>query len=337
MVLVLSDGVVGHDRASEGVLAALSRHHARVDDKWLGVRELRPRSRRVARSLAALTLPARWLATGAATDPDRLGQEWADKALDDWPKQADIVLSTGPATAAANIASGRMLGARSIYCGFPKWPVLGFSLVLSPRASRHPRVLECPRPTVIDALTLPTPRSLSEPGPRQIALLFGGETKHYAYSQADMEDLAGRCSDLLTGQPQWELALYDSRRTAPALFETLVQRLDAFGDRVSVRRFMAGTNSNSEAFRADLVMVTADSLSMITEAVAAARPTLVVGADTYAGPRRDRSELDDMTSRGLIARSKFCDIAPATLRAVTVPPRVSRPAELSRLLQARGF
>ena len=194
-MLVLTDGVPGHDRSSEGVLAALARLGP-TRARWLGIAEVRPTSRRIARLCARVLRPDRFLAERVRIAPERVAERFGP-ALADWPERADFVLSTGPSTAAANIAAARRLSARNIYCGFAKWPVTGFSLILSPVPSRARRVALAPRPSTVDAEALPPPRPLAGPGTRTIALLFGGETKHYAYTAEDMDALATRLGTIL--------------------------------------------------------------------------------------------------------------------------------------------
>lgn len=335
-VLVLTDGVPGHDRASEGIVEALSRLGP-VSARWLGIEEVRPRSRRLARLAASLSDPARFLGTRVRPAPDRVAPRFRP-ALEAWPERADVVVSTGPATAAANIAAARELSARNIYCGFPKWPVRGFSVILSPVPSRSQAVVLAPRPSTVDGSALPAPRPLAAPGPRIIALLFGGESKHYAYSAADMDTLARRLAAILAARPEWSVVAFDSRRTAARLFDRFADALVPLRERVRVHRFAeGGLSSNAAAFEADAVIVTADSLSMPSEAVAAGRPTLVAAADAYRGPRRDEAEFDALAKKGLIRRVTFGGLDVAALEAAPLPPRRSQPEALARLLASRGF
>lgn len=322
--IVLTDGVAGHERTSAGVLAALSRHRE-VTPVWLPMLERRPLSRRLHRVSAALREPRAWLARNVTFEA----------AL---PERADVVVSTGPSTAATNIALARALRARNIYCGFPKWPALGTTVILTPVPSKARNALLAPRPTDIDAADLPAPRSLAGTGPRQIALLVGGESKHYAYTEADMLTLARRLRAILDECPDWSLLAYDSRRTSQDLFDAFAAALGADGSRVRIVRFAeAGLASNAEAFGSDLVLVTADSLSMITEAVASARPTLVLSAPDYVGPKRDRQEIDALVTQNRVARADFDALDRRALLSPPAPPTQSQPAGLSALLEARGL
>ncbi|MEM9224286.1 MAG: ELM1/GtrOC1 family putative glycosyltransferase [Pseudomonadota bacterium] len=337
MVLVLSDGVPGHDRSSLGVVAALKDRHD-LATNWLRISENKPRSRRMARVAAALSEPERWLAKGVSLGPniaaDGIGGEGV---LHDWPPRADIVVSTGPSTAAANIAAARRYGARNIYCGFPKRPVLGYSLILSPVPSRSASVALTARPSEINAENLLEPRELARDEDRTVAVLFGGESKHYSYTAQDMETLADSLRAVLQDAATWECHVYDSRRTNDRTFAAFATAV-ADEPRIALHRFVdGGLGSNSAAFDADAVIVTADSLSMMTEALAAGRPTHVVRAETYRGPPRDQGEIARLSADGLVARSTFADFTLEGLMATPTPPRVSRVAELSALLAQRGF
>jgi hypothetical protein len=57
-----------------------------------------------------------------------------------------------------------------------------------------------------------------------------------------------------------------------------------------VRFAERGLLSNNPAFRSDLVLVTADSMSMLAESIASRRPTGILFADRYKPPKRDAIE-----------------------------------------------
>lgn len=323
-VVVLTDGVAGHDRTSSGVLAALAQHRT-LETTWVRMRERRPLSRRLHRITAAFMPARRWIA----------GNVEISGTL---PASADIVVSTGPSTAAANIAIARALGAKNIYCGFPKRPQFGVTALLTPVPSGARCAILAPRPTDIDAARLRPPVPVREPGPHTIAVMMGGESKHYAYTERDMLTLARALRSILESEPEWTLIAYDSRRTAHALFDAFAGALGTMDGRVRyVRYAQAGLASNAEAFETDLILVTADSLSMVTEAVASARPTLVIAADAYTGPRRDLNEIDALIAQRLVARTTFGALTRMSLQLLPHPPSTSQPEALSALLKARGL
>ncbi len=292
-VLILSDGIAGHDRSSLGILAALQRHRA-AEAVVLPIRETRHLSRRVKRTLAAvMPFEAFWRAfytIGDGASP--FNPLPLTDAIPDAP--FDLVISTGPKTSAANIAVARRLKAKNVYFGFSKWPADGFYTVLltSERRRPHPHRGYTLRPSELDATELAEARPLVADGTeRRAALLFGGQSKHYDYTFADMERLAERLVALGQDMPWLTWTLFDSRRSPKAEFERLVEIVEPTGAPVTFVRFAdQGLLSNNPAFSADLVLVTADSMSMLAESIASRRPTGILFADAYKPPKRDAIE-----------------------------------------------
>ena len=290
-VLILSDGVPGHDRASLGILAALAKHRE-VEARVLPVREIRRLSRRAKRLLAGL-LPFEsfWSAFYEIADAGSVNSLPVTPSIP--TGDVDLVVSTGPRTAAANIALARRLHAKNVYFGLSRWPSdRFFTLLLTPE--RLPplsnRAFALP-PSDFDSDQLPSPRPLAANGTeRQAALLFGGQSKHYSYTAADMELLAEQLSSLTRDLPWLKWTVFDSRRSPPE-FEHLVDSVRTGGAPIEFVRFAEqGLASNARAFRSDLVLVTADSMSMLAESIASCRPTGVLFADRYKPPQRDAIE-----------------------------------------------
>lgn len=335
-VLVLSDGVAGHDRASDGIVRALGQKDA-VRAQWLRMEEVRPRSRRLARLAASTFAPHPFLSRNVRIVPGGVAAPWSEAAVEAWPEAADIVVSTGPSTAAANIAAARRYGARNIYYGFSKWPSVGFSLLLTPVAASGGRIETVPRPSELDLADMPAPRPLRPDEPCTIAVLLGGDTKHYSYSDDDFAAIAGRLVLVLAEFPSWGAAVYDSRRTPSGPFAVLEQMLSGH-ERIAVHPFRTGgVNSNRAAFEADCVIVTADSLSMVSECVAAGRPTLVVKASAYRGPKRDRGELDGLVAANVISVAAVDHLDVGVLVAAPRPLRGAPARVLLDALSRHGF
>jgi hypothetical protein len=296
-VLILSDGVAGHDRSSLGILMALSKHR-KVKAQVLPIRETRRLSRRAKRALAGL-LPfglfwERFYAVGGAASTAG-SLPVAHKVP---VERIDLVISTGPRTAAANIAIARHLKARNVYFGFSRWPADRFyTVLLTPERRRpHPNRAYTLRPSEIDAADLPPARPLARNGAElRAALLFGGQSKHYGYTLADMELLAARLIALRGAMPWLGWIVFDSRRTPKEAFDRLVALVEESGVGVAFARFgEGGLLSNAPAFASDLVLVTADSMSMLAESIASQRPTGILFADRYEPPKRDAIELQAM-------------------------------------------
>lgn len=298
-VLILSDGVPGHDRSSLGIFAALAKHR-KAEARVLSIRETRRLSRRAKRAFAGV-LPFRlfwhvfYQVSGGASSSNPL------PLADAIPEGGvDLVVSAGPRTAAANIAIAKKLKAKNVYFGFSRWPSDGlYTVLLTPERRRpHPHRAYTLRPSELDATELPDPRPLALNGTeRCAAILIGGQSKHYVYTMADMELLAKRLIGLALKLPWVKWTVFDSRRTPKEEFDFLAATVMTKGAAVEFVRFgERGLLSNAAAFRSDLVLVTADSTSMLAESVAAGRPTGILFADRYRPPRRDAIELQAMIS-----------------------------------------
>lgn len=283
--LALSDGIAGHDRITSGVLAAAARRRT-VETRSLGVRERGAGSRRLDRVHARLAPFERfWTARYEAAHAD------APAALVLARERFDVVVSAGPSTGAVNIAFARATGARSIYFGFPKLPLIReFDLLLRPD---QPRLGLGPgevvlRPSEIDPDLLPPPRRGAER--RRVALMLGGITKFHTFADEDFCGFASIVRSLTAAG--LEVLVSNSRRTPADGFDALVADLASCGAEVTVIDFRRqGLMSNAEVFSTDAIIVTADSMSMIAEAIAARRPTVIARPDGYRPPARDAREI----------------------------------------------
>lgn len=325
-VLILSDGVAGHDRSSLGIFTALAKHRD-VEAIVLPIRETLRLSRRVKRTLAGL-LPFEtfWkIFYRIGGEPSPFNPLPVTDAL---PSGGiDLVVSTGPRTSAANIAVARRLKAKNTYFGFSKWPSDGSytALLTSERRRPHPHRAYTLRPSELDASDLPEARPLAPNGDaRHASLLFGGQSKHYYYTMADMELLAERIIALTRELPWLAWTIFDSRRSPKEEIDRLVEIVGKSGAPVEFVRFAErGLLSNNPAFRSDLVLVTADSMSMLAESVASCRPTGILLADNYRPPVRDAVE-----HRAMIAdRRAF----PITLSGLTAEALTTGAAGLETL------
>lgn len=317
-VLILSDGVAGHDRSSLGILTALSKHR-QVEAEVLPIRETRRLSRRAKRTLAGL-LPFEvfwklfYRVGGEASPFNPL------PIVHKMPKsRVDLVITTGPRTSAANIAVARHLKAKNVYFGFSKWPSDSFYTVLltSERRRPHPHRAYTLRPSELDPSEFPEARPLAPNGAAlRASILFGGQSKHYYYTVADMELLAERIVELTREIPWLTWTLFDSRRSPKEAFDRLVALVEDSGGGVEFVRFeKSGLLSNNPAFASDLVLVTADSMSMLAESIASKRPTGILFADTYQPPKRDEKELVAMIADRRAFRVTFSGLtAEALLR-----------------------
>jgi mitochondrial fission protein ELM1 len=317
-ILILSDGVAGHDRSSLGILAALAKHRP-IDARLLPIRETRRLSRRLKRVLAAALPFDRFWKSFYRVGGEASAFNPLPLTMTIGADPVDLVISTGPRTSAANIALARRLKAKNVYFGRSRWPSDGFyTVLLTPERRRpHPHRAYALRPSELDATQLPEARPLAANGTqREASLLFGGQSKHYSYTLADMEMLAARIIALSRDLPWLKWTLLDSRRSPKAEFDRLVALVEASGAPVAFVRFTEeGLLSNALAFRSDLVLVTADSMSMLAESVAACRPTGILLADRYRPPQRDATEQAAMVADRRAFTVEFSNLsADAVLR-----------------------
>lgn len=315
-ILILSDGIAGHDRSSLGIQTALAKHRS-VEAEVLPIRETRRLSRRVKRTLAGLlpfdTFWKAFYRVGGEASPFNPLPLRRDIPSD----PVDLVISTGPRTSAANIAIARRLKAKNVYFGFSKWPSDGFytALLTSERRRAHAHRAYTLRPSELDAAELPDARPLAANGAeRHASLLFGGQSKHYYYTLADMELLAERLIAIGREMPWLKWTVFDSRRSPQAEIDCLVEIVEASDAPVEFVRFAErGLLSNNPAFSSDLVLVTADSMSMLAESIASRRPTGILFADRYKPPKRDAIEHMAMVADRRAFPLRFSDLTSETL------------------------
>ncbi|GLK55322.1 hypothetical protein JOD31_000243 [Methylopila capsulata] len=299
--LALSDGVAGHDRITLGVLTAIARRQA-VETRRLALRARGGGSRGWER-LQARLMPFDRFWPGRFDAPAEREGTVAQLASE----RFDLVVATGPSISAATIALARATRARSIYFGFPKLPILAeFDVLLRPDPVRLRRGVVVLRPSEIDPDGLPPARRGADR--RRVALLLGGTTKHHTFSEQDFAQLGALVRGLV--DEGMEVVVSNSRRTPAAGFDRFVAEMEPIGGAVRVIDFRsAGLMSNLEAYAADAVIVTADSMSMIAEAIAARRPTVVARPDGYRVPRRDAAEIAVHVRRGLAFEADLSDLA----------------------------
>jgi hypothetical protein len=112
-----------------------------------------------------------------------------------------------------------------------------------------------------------------------------------------MELLAERLIALRGSLPWLGWTVFDSRRSPKEEFDRLVEIVEKSGVGIEFVRFgERGLLSNNPAFGSDLVLVTADSMSMLAESIASQRPTGILFADRYKPPKRDAIEHQAMIS-----------------------------------------
>jgi hypothetical protein len=300
-VIFLADTRPGHYHLAQGVIAALARlrpvevTRIEVKRKWIvptGWLRLRINSKGF--------FPPRMLRMSYRIDADAL------------PK-ADLVVSAGGETQMPNICVARFLGVPSIFCG-SLLRGLGpenFSLVISSYAKdagsdRHMVVL---KPSAIDpdALGRPAvvPRYCADQHPRLAGLLVGGNAGPFRYRREEWERLLGFIAEIAKAWgTRWLVST--SRRTPSSVADRIAEL--AKDDSV-VAHFIdyrtAGPGTLPEVFaKAEVIVCTEDSSTMISEAVSARLP--VVGV----APEAHRFTDEEQDYRSFLIRNGWCRVLP---------------------------
>ena len=204
---------------------------------------------------------------------------------------ADLILSTGSSVAATNLLLGRILGAKTVTCRSPS-PVgtRYFDLAILPmlswrNASRKDnvcRTIGVPNPISPDTLNsvrnqLKKELNLSD-YPR-IGILLGGTDRHETITIEDAKRLSEICKASVE-QMNAQILMTTSRRTPPDVKDHLVSTLK----HTDWCPFFITSDTPSELedpYQAilalsDLLIVTADSFSMVCEAASSGRKVIVL-------------------------------------------------------------
>lgn len=304
-ILHFADERPGHYSLAEGIIAALARrrpvtvHRVEVRrPRWIPARVL---SSLVNAHVAPEIILKRVYGLDAAALP-----------------AADVIVSAGGDTLAANVAAARRLGVPNIFYGsLRRYREQDFALVMTSYA-RHagrPRHLVTPKPNKLDPDTLAgapdRPRPVPGTPPGTFGLLVGGNAGTVTFAEQDWETLLQLVAAVhaATGA-RWIVST--SPRTPPAA-------ADAFGAMARdgagpVKRFVdfrsAGPGTLGPVLAdSDVVAVTSDSSSMLSEAIWVRRPVVALAPADAALPA------DEAEYRRFLEASGWCRTLP--LRALT--------------------
>ena len=204
---------------------------------------------------------------------------------------ADITLSTGSSVAAVNLLLGRMLGAMTVTCRRPS-PIgtRYFDLAILPMISWHHasrkdnicRTIGVPNPISPDLLDAKRQQLKEElnpsDGPR-IGVLLGGADRHETITMEDAEQLSEICV-ATAERMDAQILVTTSRRTPPDVTGHLVSTLK-HTDWCPLFITPDTPSEIEDTYQAilalsDLLIVTADSFSMVCEAASSGRSVVVL-------------------------------------------------------------
>lgn len=234
----------------------------------------------------------------------------------------DVIVSAGGATLGLNVALSRVWQVPNVFCGSIRgYSPEDFLVLLSPypSAAVASNVVVGPKPTPLDPDTLPRPRSIRSSedlrGAR-IGVLVGGPTPYAMFDEDDWEQLARVLEDL-TSQG-CRITVATSPRTPDAAYAQLARIVSRGDESVSFIDYRSsGPGSIAPALGCDVVLVTSDSMSMVTEAAVAQRPALALRPRDVR-PYRDDEAVDGLVAEGWLAMLPLAECnADRLLRSVS--------------------
>ena len=344
-ILIFSDGKAGH-------LAQAKALAQRIEKAW----EIRSRDDKRLRGMRASLLQVKTthvqfrhplgrllvsMIAGLAPRKFRAGDFWLRLCLTDASYRAirsahaDISISCGAATAGVNLLWAGGIGSKTVHITrsvFPSWR--RFDLAVIPRHDRPP---EQPAKNllVIDGALAPDQPLDTEQArlwrehlqlkkPRQIGLLLGGPTRGVEFEAGQIEETV---QGLLSAAESLdaELLVTSSRRT-PAAVEELLDRMLGKNPRcrllVLVNRRAAGIfKETAEAIPcilslSHLLVVSGDSISMVSEAVARRKPVVSFLPNTTGRSHggKYRRFLEGLDSKGSVRLAEAEKVGEAVLQ-----------------------
>ena len=323
-LLILSDGRPGHYRQSEAIVMAIARRRKTIVNRI----ELPP---------PAIT-PLRLAKYAALWLPPSFVMRRLYGVNIEVLSRPNLIISAGGQTLAANVALARHFNVPNMYSGTPKH--LGgkrFKLVLSPylSAASQPNTAYALKPCALDPDNLPVPKLFAGHDFNfRIALLIGGPIASAKFEKPDWLALAQLMKEFSRVYAV-RFVLVTSRRTpieAYEAFDPLLTEQGIVDKFIDHRR--AGSGSIAEAYAADAIWATLDSMSMVSEGCAARRPTIAL-APAKTAPCNDDEAISSLASERRIALVKIhqTDAAHmATAMKSTEPMKQNHLDELAHLV-----
>jgi KDO2-lipid IV(A) lauroyltransferase len=274
-VLILSDAKPGHLKQSQALVSFLEERNYKIDSKIIEIKYKNKFKRLAAEVLAALT-------------PKRcIGWDWLLKAgfekdLKEKLKTtyADIVISTGSSLAPLNKLFSSYLGAKSGVILRPNIPLAKFNLAIIPE---HDRIWA--KNVVLIKGALSYPERVEEKGKEAKSFFKLSEEKKIAFflggPLADSDDFMKSLEAFIpklkefSSKKGYKLLISTSRRTPGEAESYLEKELKGFLNTESL--VIANRNNYDFVFEgfaslADIVFVSSESISMVSEIAALQKP-----------------------------------------------------------------
>ena len=204
----------------------------------------------------------------------------------------DLLIGAGHRVHVPMLWSRWRRGGRCVVLMKPSIPTFCFDLVLVPE---HDHVWFA-NSVIFTEGTLSPVEVADKPGDRGVVLL-GGESRHFAWQDAGIAELV-RAAVAAAPEISWTVA--DSRRTPPATRELLTEQTDF--DYVHYADTDVGWLTQQLA-RASYVWVTADSVSMLYEAMASGASVGVLDLRPLNPDNKLVNGIDQLVERQVVAHS----------------------------------
>lgn len=246
---------------------------------------------------------------------------------------ADIILSTGSSVAAVNLLLGRILDAKTVACRRPSpIGIRHFDLAILPMLSwesathKHNVCKTVGVPTPISPDTLDVyrerlNREMNLPDNPRIGLLLGGTDRHETITVEDAEKLSEICETVAT-EMNAQILVTTSRRTPSDVTSHLASTME----QADWCPLFVEANTPSELedpYQAilalsDLLVVTADSFSMVCEAASSGRKVIVLtlSQESIRLPQRYKV-YEYMEQNAIVRRCRLGDLAQHIEKALT--------------------
>lgn len=228
----LIDGKPGHDRQSAGLVAALGEHIA----------------------VEAITFDMR----RARVSPWHYALAVVPFGTD--APAPDLIIGAGRACQWPLLAARRARGGKTIYLMKPAWPIRCFDYCVIPEHDEPPRRANvCVSEGVLNDMTPADPQA--DAG----LILIGGPSAHFAW---DERGVLRQIHTIIDAFPDKHWVVTDSRRTPAATRNALAIPANRNVEFIGADE-MANDDLRAHMRGADTIWVTADSVSMIYEALTA--------------------------------------------------------------------
>lgn len=287
IIWVIDHGLPGHSAQTRGMIELLRGQGLDLEVHLLEVRvRLRGWQRGFMRVLLTI-VPTSW------------GYRLVRSFHDDFAEPAgpvDVVLTSGGTGMWLLHLLGKRHKALRLYAGYSEaFPASWYDLVVSPlRGALQVPTLESPR-----LMTSVSAQACDEAArsagyqvraPQCVAVLIGGPSRSHSFEKADWQALAKSLNSL--GEKGYRFLLTTSRRTGSAAESVLQEEIDpkylmeavwwSEAPRKVIAQFLG---------RSEMVLVTRDSLTMVSEAIDSGRPTFGI-----------RSTRVEMPEEGFLSR-----------------------------------